>query len=326
LITALSILVLLVCAENENKINVQLEKYAAIRIDKMVTNCTESSDENASYLIKVENNGELELKNVKVVDTMPPGMKYKSSMYENSDEEFVMRWLDLGESGQTKNITWILGSLNTGQGKKIRLSVSKTKDANKWNYSIYAEGQALNNYLVSDRMNGTASIYVDQYYYQKNIGADETERFSSAVGSIGMTGIVYLINVKNGDTKLNNVWVNDTLPEMKTYISAGLYDKNTLAITKSLTPEEIVINEDGTARLVRLKLGDLEPGEEMNIKINVLHKSISGAEDKYEENIVEAKGMANGNISAGIVSSKAKYYIESELGKTIQDHQFDIQG
>ncbi|MCX6677351.1 MAG: DUF11 domain-containing protein [Methanothrix sp.] len=150
-------LFLLACAGSASEIYVHLEKYAAISINGTVTNTSGSSDENLSYLIKVKNIGEIELKNVKVVDTLPPGTRYIDSKYKNSDEVFLMRCLDVDENGETKNVTWKLGNLGTSQEKEIVLYVTEIKGAHEWGYSIYAEGQALNN-CVNATMNGNASV------------------------------------------------------------------------------------------------------------------------------------------------------------------------
>jgi len=298
-------LFLLAYAGSASEIYVQLEEHAAISINKIVTNTTGSS--NVSYSIKVKNAGEIELKNVGVVDTLQPGMRYEDSEYKNSDDEFLLRCLDIGENGETKSVTWKLGNLGTGQEKEIVLSVSKMNaDADEWGYRIYAEGQALNN-CVNDTMNGGASIFVDQHYDLENERPKEGEIFYREEGPTLVTEADYFIEVKNtGEIKLNEVWLNDTLPGKRMYLSSGLYDENTLNIIESLTPNDLATNDDNTTREIRWKLGDLEAGAEKRIKLIVRYKTTEGREDKYKENVVEVNGLVLGNLYKRNVSNEAK--------------------
>lgn len=158
LILALCMLFPVAYAENNtSKINVQLEEFAAISINKTITNIYRPPDEIVYYLIRVRNEGEIELQNVKVVDLLPQGMKYVDSAYNNSNAKFLLRCIEIGENEETKSVTWMLGSLETGQEKEIVLTVSKTNMNNsEMGFKIYAEGKALNNYINDTQIGNSA--------------------------------------------------------------------------------------------------------------------------------------------------------------------------
>ena len=156
-----------------------------------------------------------------------------------------------------------------------------------------------------------ASIFVNQVYDLENSRAIADQTFLPGFEPTDVIEIDYFIMVKNtGDIKMHEVWLNDTLLEKIVFVSAGLYDADTLKITNSLTAEELVENEDGTTKIVRLKLGDLDTGGEKHIKLTVRHKADEIMEDKYKGNIVEASGLSLGNSKKEDISIEAKEAVE----------------
>lgn len=124
---------------------------------------TEDSTEvtEVDYYIRVKNSGDTKLYGVTLNDTLPGKMMYGTSGYYNtsSEEHEIAEKLEPetveNDDGTTKLIQWKLGDLNTGQEKKIKLTVRhKTeepgmRDKYKEN-AVEASGLALGKVLVKD--------------------------------------------------------------------------------------------------------------------------------------------------------------------------------
>ena len=307
LILALCLLFMFAYAGDAVLRDVPVEKYAGIAISQKVINTTGSSGENVNYSIKIKNMGEIELKNVEVIDIMPGGIKYMYSKYNNSDEKFFSRFLDIGDNGETKSITWNLGSLGTNQEKEIVLFVTKTRtDEAASDSLVSATGQALNIPVSNQEM-----IFVDQLYDLGNSRIILNETLLPMYTSTNVTEIDYFILVKNiGAFPLNEVWINDTFPARMVYVNSGFYDPYTLNLTTNLTPEDMVQDDEGYTEKVLLKLISLDAGAEKHIKLTVRHKADEQMEEKYKLNVVEVSGLALGEMYKMDINREAKETVE----------------
>lgn len=306
----LGLFVLLMLAGAVNVVEVNLSQYAGIQINQTIINTTA---ENVNYSIKVKNVGEIELRNVEIEDRLPTGMKYVESMYINSDERFLRRILDINEIGETKSIIWNLGNIETNQEKEIVLFVSKMrKNTSPWNYCISAKGNALNIGVI-DTNNCGEALFVDQLYDLENSKTRLNVTLFPGSKPTNVTDIDYLIIVKNaGDFRLNEIWLNDTLPENMVYVSSSSYDRNTLEVMSRLTPgdKDLIRNDNGTTKIVRLKLGDLDAGEEKHIRLTVRHRADEMMKNYYSDNVVEASGLVMDGLYKKYISHEAKETVD----------------
>jgi uncharacterized repeat protein (TIGR01451 family) len=73
-----------------------------------------------SYTIDVNNDGGQRLEGVELVDMLPPGLEYQNS---SPKEDFKER------GANCINLTWLLGDLNRGDTRKIKMNVTKLGSA-----------------------------------------------------------------------------------------------------------------------------------------------------------------------------------------------------
>ena len=74
-----------------------------------------------------------------------------------------------------------------------------------------------------------AEIFVDQVYDLENSRTIADQTLLPGFELTDVIEIDYFILVKNaGDIKLEDIWINDTLPERMVYTSAAFYDDQTL--------------------------------------------------------------------------------------------------
>lgn len=259
------------CAKSAEDVTVHLEKYANINISKDVIKASSTSDNNVTYLIKINNTGEIELKNVAVVDSLPPGMKYIDSKYKDSDDKFLLRCLDIGEKGETNNVTWNLGNLSTSQEKVIELNVSKiTRNANEWGYKIYAEGQALKNHINDTEIGNASSARNGLTIGGPALSVTMALKDINGVKS-GGNKTVYQIDVENiGDSSLDNVTIYDTLPKNTRFLGQRYERRNKEGKRSEDFSCNLSLEEDSReTSAVRWIFGNMGKGDIVKIILNV---------------------------------------------------------
>ena len=179
-----------------------------------------------TFTIRVENTGDCTLNPVMVVDTLPAGMSYVSD--------------DSGGSVSGQEITWNLGSMDTGASKTISLVAHiDTGASGTLTDSVIATGTSPHGDDVSDADTADVTALTPGISVTKT--ADPTEGAPS-------TDVTFTIAVKNtGDCTLDPVKVVDTLPTGMSYVATGT----------SPTPDNAVENADGTWTITWNNVGPL---------------------------------------------------------------------
>jgi len=96
-----------------------------------------------NYCVQVKNEGLFLFKDVAVTNNLPPGLAYKP---ENQDYNSIilLRCIENNENGTIKNLTWYLGSIDTGQYKWLNFTVEQLHaNGNLSHHRIIWEGMAL---------------------------------------------------------------------------------------------------------------------------------------------------------------------------------------
>jgi uncharacterized repeat protein (TIGR01451 family) len=262
---------------------VYFEKYAKINISATVIDASNISDDNITYLIKVNNPGEFELKDVMVVDSLPVGMKYQDSHYMDSKEAFLLRCLGIDGNGTINNITWSLGNLQTNEEKVIELRVSKKEqESNEWDYKMYVQGRAIGMYVNDTEIGNESSVRnglmiagpaLSLKKSLKEVYGAEKRNIEKPlqIGSVGNGNrTVYHIEAENiGDTVLRNVTIIDIMPNNMQFLGQS-FSKTTddTTSTGNFSCDFSLKDGIGGAKEIEWKVGDLEKGAV--VKINLI--------------------------------------------------------
>lgn len=171
-------------------------------------------------------------------------------------------------------------------------------------------------------LDGVASIFVAQYYSQM---PSFIENQPFPINRIDVAEVTYLLQVKNdGEIKLHDVALIDTLPQRMLYNSSWYYDdpKDLLSPDpKIYLDPEVVSNEDGTTNCIKWKLGEFDPGQEKVIVLKVRHSATESQQVRsaYRENVVEASTPVEGSEPLRYISNPAQGLRQSELIKMLQN-------
>ncbi|MCX6677352.1 MAG: hypothetical protein NTU95_05340 [Methanothrix sp.] len=136
---AIMALFLLVSAK---EVQVNLSEDALLTITQSLY---ELADDGAKYSVQVKNEGQVLLKNVSVVDALPPGVLYIGPKSTSSLP--LLKCIE-HEDGITTKLTWYLEDIDTGQNKWVNFTIQKVDpSANLSLHEVRAEGRAFG-YLI----------------------------------------------------------------------------------------------------------------------------------------------------------------------------------
>jgi len=147
---AITALFLLVSAK---EVQVDLSRDALLNITQSLYKLT---DDGASYSVHVMNEGQILLKNVHVMDALPPGVLYFGP--KGASGLPLLICIE-HEDGITKNLTWYLKDIDTGQDKWVNFTVQKVDpSANLSLHEVRADGMAFG-YLIKATPFTLAELY-----------------------------------------------------------------------------------------------------------------------------------------------------------------------
>jgi uncharacterized repeat protein (TIGR01451 family) len=241
----------------------------------------DSSTKNIIYYIFVKNTGETKLTDVVVEDTLPEGVVYGRSYYfDPVDKNLTIKDVVSRRDGTTKILRWHLGDLQTGEEKKILVTVDRgdlNDRADDQKNAVSVKAVALNpseKVAFETAAEEISGISVTDIVIEENAGENLTCR----------------ITVENTDkTRLKDVVLKDTLPADMEYVGS----RYTESVGEEILPEPTIINNlDGTTESVSWFLGDFDSGRRKSIDLIV--SCSSGDCSNWEaHNQVEASGWTS---------------------------------
>jgi hypothetical protein len=163
-----------------------------------------------TYNITVSNTGETRLKNVTLMDYLPPGMEFSDVRYSHEGKPDLLLLNRAKQDGDwLVNVMLRIGDLNTSENRLILLNASHDRQKNYpidyySNNSVYVSGEAPN-YLKVAAENNTAGLLNDTNTVET--GVNRSAENDTDTGSAGSPDNLSVINVPG---TLNNS-VNDSI-------------------------------------------------------------------------------------------------------------------
>ncbi|MBU1616118.1 DUF11 domain-containing protein, partial [bacterium] len=191
------------------------EPVASINVQKTASTGVIVPGEELTYTITVSNDGEQDLTNITVIDTLPQGLTYASS---NPDPDTVSH----------PGIIWEITNLPVGSSKEIRLTVRTSANLNDYDITTTNEVQVKatdeSGDLQTDRATETLPLK------EKETSIDIAKVASEGV-IIPEEEITYTLTItNNGEQNLYNVSIYDTAPDGLKFVRSE-YNQTTLSWT-----------------------------------------------------------------------------------------------
>jgi uncharacterized repeat protein (TIGR01451 family) len=245
-------------ASRANK-TIDVKKYASLDAGKIIRMPPSEADRNIIYWIKVENTGEILLKNVTVTDTLPIGLMYLESNYLNLSEILLLTQIGYNKEGTIKKITWHLGDLNTGQEKWIELKVIKIRDkVDESSNVLQANGEAFNTPIKTAdlKLASRQSAKIDVINRLIELYSISNRRIANYS--------IEIMNPTNFDLK--NLSILDILPAKAIYINGTCivgYENSVI----NINPKANIDRQNGS---VLWEVNKLAPNEMIKIEFSAL--------------------------------------------------------
>ncbi len=266
----------------------------------------DSSTKSVIYYIFVKNTGQTKLTNVILEDVLPEYVVYGRSYYfDPVDKNLTLTDVVSKRDGTTKILRWHLGDLQTGEEKKILVSVDRydlndraddPKNAVNVKATALSQSEKEGFETAAEEISG---ISVYDIVIEENVGENLTCK----------------ITVENtGKTKLTDVVLKDTLPTDMKYIRS----RYTEPVEEKTLPEPTIVNNlDGTTESVSWFLGDFDSRIRKSIELNV-NCSIGDCSNWEDENQVEASGWTS-------IVNKIPIKLTSEKFQEAEDTPADME-
>ena len=238
----------------------------------------QSPARNITYYIFIKNTGDMKLTNVTVEDILPDGVVYiKSNYFDPVDKNLTLTDIVRERDDTTKILRWHLWDLQTGQEKKILLSVRPVNDL----VQVDAEKN-----VVTVRAEALGEPEIGLFEdAAMNVLAIHTNYTMAINGNV----TTYRILVKNDNkTRLKDVVLDDTLPANKCYLESKCFNESGGQV--SFSDPTVINNIDGTTKSLSWFLGDFETSAQKTVELNV---SCRDCNCLIQGNKVEASGWAS---------------------------------
>lgn len=238
-----------------------------------------------TYKIDIQNIGEYPISDFEVLANLPPGMKYVSSSYSETNHGKLNAIIEPQKYDEAKNtiISWNIGSMRANESKSIFLNTYLKCHVNKTYIELAALGNAAGKSIY---INKNESIKLRECpcadgFFDFSVELWELDDSTKADFNIsGCRPVFYNISAKNnGEVSLANVKVIAEMTNGMIFVDSFYFDswRGTLKLDKKIPNN---FDENIKTKLV-WNIGDLLPRERKSIILAAFLKNNSTDKDIF---------------------------------------------